>query len=676
MPQQRRLAAILFTDIVDSTSIMQKDELTAVSMNMRYVTVVKKSVLSHGGEILNDYGDGSLCVFGSATEAVRSALEMQQQLQIEPKVPLRIGLHIGEIFFEEGKVFGDGVNVASRIQSLGVANSILFSSEINSKLINQSVFKSVSVGKFHFKNVNAPTEVFALTNDGLVVPDRKKMEGKLKEKMGKSAVLVTIACLLIAGLSFFFYKHYFGRPEFTGKEKSIAVLPFETISSGNENEHIINDGFTIDIINKLSGLSALTEVPGWARVKLYKNFKGNIIDIANELGVAAILTGTIQKQGDRIQIIADLTDVNTGKTIWHTADERNWGDVLTLQDEVAEKIASSLSAHLTEADKIDIHKKYTENTEAYNYYLRGRYFWDKRTPVTSDSAEVNYQKAIELDPNYGLAYAGLADLYLYNQKGLTQLEAVPIARDYANKALSIDSTIVMAIATLGLIESIYDYDWEKSKLTLEKAIKLDPGYSYSHIYYGNLLQYTGQNTQKGIEEIKKALALDPSSVSINWILGRNYYLAGEDDSAEKQFRKTINMNSPNSLVKAYLALVLLVRKDFKGAFDFINQVPEKGMITNQIYRSVLLAYAFGLSGNVLQAREELDKISKEGSFTGHYYLACAHVALHEYKLALDELYKSLDQKEITLYFVKVEPMLIPLKNEPRFKALLKKMNLE
>src|ERR1039457_3878315 len=149
MQPTRRLAAILFTDIVGSTAIMQRDEQTAVSMNKRYVAVLKKSVSVHGGEILNDYGDGSLCTFSSATQAVRCAMEMQQQLQSEPKVPLRIGLHVGEIFFEEGKVFGDGVNVASRVQSLGIANSILFSSQVNIQIKNQQEFKTISLGKFH-----------------------------------------------------------------------------------------------------------------------------------------------------------------------------------------------------------------------------------------------------------------------------------------------------------------------------------------------------------------------------------------------------------------------------------------------------------------------------------------------------------------------------------------------
>jgi len=181
MHQNRQLAAILFTDIVGYTAMMQQDEQIAVAVNKHYVSVLKQATLKYGGEILNDYGDGSLCTFTSATQAVNCAVEMQQALQTAPKVPLRIGLHVGEIFFEDGKVFGDGVNVASSIQSLGIANSILFSSEINSKLKNQQEFKNISIGWFEFKNVDEPMEIFGLANDGLVVPRKEDMSGKLKE---------------------------------------------------------------------------------------------------------------------------------------------------------------------------------------------------------------------------------------------------------------------------------------------------------------------------------------------------------------------------------------------------------------------------------------------------------------------------------------------------------------
>ncbi|HEY5405640.1 MAG TPA: adenylate/guanylate cyclase domain-containing protein [Ginsengibacter sp.] len=675
MQQNRQLAAILFTDIVGSTAMMQKDEQTAVAINKHYVDVLKETVSTHKGEVLNDYGDGSLCIFSSVTEALRCAMEMQHKLQTEPEVPLRVGLHVGEIFFEHGKVFGDGVNVASRVQSLGIANSILFSSEVCSKIRNQQEFKSVSIGRFHFKNVDEPMEVFALTNEGLVVPDKTKIEGKLKEKRSNRKIIIPLSILLLLGIaSFFIYHSYLKNPQFTGQDKSIAVLPFETISSDSGNQYI-NDGFTIDIIDKLSNLSDLSLVPGWALVKNFKDPKQNIIDIANALGVEAILTGTIQKQGANLHIVAELTDVNTRKTIWNMDDDRQWGDVLKLQNEVAEKIATSLSTHLTQKDKNDIKKLYTNNPEAYNYYIKGRFFWDSRTPVSFDSAEANYKKAIELDPGYALAYAGLADLFIFNQKGLLQREAIPIARDYASKALALDSTLVEAITTIGFIQSAYDYDWKESKLTLKKALALNPNYTYAHIYYGNLLQYTGENVKKGIEEIKKARALDPSSVSINWVLGRNYYFAGKYDSAEQQLRKAINIGAEFTLLKSTLALTLLAEKKFNEAINIIKEIPEKGFITNYEYQDPLLAYAYGISGNTAQGKAELDKALKQNSFNGHYQIARAYIGLNEKDSALSELNKAYEAKEIFMYFIKVDPTFSPLQNEPDFIALLKKMNL-
>ncbi|SRR5579862_2242732 len=180
--RQRRLAAILFTDIVGYTGLMQQNEEQAVTIIRRYGSEMKECVADHGGEMLNDYGDGSLCVFASATEAVQCAAQLQKRLQQEPVVPLRVGLHIGEIFFEDGKILGDGVNVASRIQSLGNGNSILYSGEIHDKIKNNPKFKSVSIGRYDFKNVEKPLEVFALANEGCVVPSKRNTEGKLKKR--------------------------------------------------------------------------------------------------------------------------------------------------------------------------------------------------------------------------------------------------------------------------------------------------------------------------------------------------------------------------------------------------------------------------------------------------------------------------------------------------------------
>jgi adenylate cyclase len=522
------------------------------------------------------FGDGSLCTFSSATEALRCAIEMQQQFQMEPKVPLRIGLHVGEIFFEDGKVFGDGVNIVSRVQSLGIANSILFSSEINSKIKNQQEFKCVSLGKFHFKNIDEPMEVFALTNEGLVVPRKEELTGKLKEIEKKSVrrkLMIIAATVIVLIAAFFIYQSLFRTTYPPESEKSIAVLPFENIAV-NDSEEYISDGITQGIINNLSKISSLQKVIGWFSVKSFKKTNKSVKQIAQELGVAVILTGTIQRNADKIRIIAELIEVNTNKRLWGNDYNYDWGDILSIQSEVAQEIVTALRANLSSEEKKGLSKHYTENIKAYKFYRKGRWFWDKRTTASYDCAAANYKRAIVLDPDYALAYSGLADVYILPQNGMTLLEAMPIARDYALKALSLDSCLSEALTTLGFIQSIFDYDWQKSEITLKKAIGLNPNYPIAYIYYGNLLQYTGKSAERGIAEIKKALELDPLSSSINWVLGRNYYLAGKIDSAYVQLKKAIAMDPTYPHNKGTLALVLLAKKNIRKHLTSSGRYPE------------------------------------------------------------------------------------------------------
>ena len=265
---------------------------------------------------MNDYGDGSLCTFTSATAAVRCALEIQQQLQSEPKVSLRIGLHIGEIIFEQGKVMGDGVNIASRIQSLGQANTILFSKEIFDKLRNQTGFQSVSLGMFEFKNVGEPMEVFALANEGLVVPKRDNMEGKLKTANKNSARknrILVAAVLFLLVISFILYKQFFSQPDLKGKEKSIAILPFKVIGTNADN---MSEGLVEDILVHLSKISELNKVISNRSSSKYANSAKTTAEIGEELQVNSLVMGSIQQIGDTIRVSAQLIDSKSGNTLW------------------------------------------------------------------------------------------------------------------------------------------------------------------------------------------------------------------------------------------------------------------------------------------------------------------------------------------------------------------------
>src|SRR6187200_2200676 len=208
MNQARQLAAIMFTDIVGYTAMMQANEQKAVAVIKHYNSSLEKLVQQYNGQVLNYYGDGSLCIFPSATDAITCSLALQKELKNEPAVPLRIGLHIGEVFFEDAKALGDGVNVASRVQSLGQANTILVSAEFNDKIKNNSSFTSVSLGNFNFKNVGQPLQVFALSNTGLFVPQRKNLEGKLDPRTKTKKIIVASLLIILIATGYFSYKTF------------------------------------------------------------------------------------------------------------------------------------------------------------------------------------------------------------------------------------------------------------------------------------------------------------------------------------------------------------------------------------------------------------------------------------------------------------------------------------
>jgi hypothetical protein len=266
---------------------MQANEQKAVAVIKHYNSALEKCVGHFHGQILNYYGDGSLCIFSSATDAVNCSLAIQTELKTEPVVPLRIGLHIGEVFFEDAKALGDGVNVASRVQSLGQQNTILISAEVYDKIKNNPSFTARSLGHFEFKNVGKSMEVFALTNEGLSVPQRKKMSGKLKKKnLQKRNIIVALSLIFLAVAAFFIYKNFFANSD-KSSDKSIAVLPFVDMSAGKDQEYF-SDGLSEELINLLAKIPEL-KVIGRTSSFSFKGKNEDLRNIAEKLGVAHIL---------------------------------------------------------------------------------------------------------------------------------------------------------------------------------------------------------------------------------------------------------------------------------------------------------------------------------------------------------------------------------------------------
>ena len=670
--QNRQLAAILFTDIVGYTAMMQLDEQKAVAVTNHYITVLNQSVEKHHGKVLNDYGDGSLCTFPSITDALYCAIEIQQQLQAEPKVPLRIGLHSGEVFFEGNKVMGDSVNVASRIQSIGQANTILFSKEIGDKIKNQIYFKCISLGKFEFKNVDEPMEIFALANEGLIIPSREHMSGKLKEIQNKSSRrnwTITTAIIILLVAAFFIYKYFYSTPGFNG-EKSIAVLPFDNNVKGDSEEYI-NDGITQDIINNLSKISSLQKVIAWFSVKGFKNTKKTIKQIADELSVSSILMGNIQRQGDKINVVAELLDGYTGKQLWGKNYNYDSKDLLSIKTNIASEIVNALQANLTPEEKKDLSKHDTTNVSVYKIYLRGRSFLNEGQ---IDSAIVYFNMAKNLEPEYAPPYAGLAYCYRAHANAL---DAMPIAIAYVEKALKYDSTSSDALVTKGFIQQVFYYDWQGARKNLEKAINFDPNNSQAHMVYGLLLIHSTPEKERALKELQKAVELSPVSFYQRWVFARNYYFVGKYDLAIKQLKllNVINPGGGQTLTSMSLGLIYLKQNLFSKAKEMFDQLPESkdGELDNF---QLIQSYGFAVMGDKAKAKKLLEEILKKFSDLSHYRISQVYVALGDFNEAMNQLNLGYANRDVHMFWIKVDPAFDPIRNEPMFKALIKKMNLE
>ena len=681
MSQSRQLAAIMFTDIVGYTALMQENEQKAVALIKHYNVALNETVSLHEGKVLNYYGDGSLCTFPSATEAINCAMDLQKKLQSEPAVPLRIGLHIGEVFFEDGKALGDGVNVASRIQSLGQANTILFSKEIFDKVRNHPEFKAVSLGQFDFKNVNEPMEVFALTNDGLYVPKREKMEGKLKVDTAKKKnasrrkwIAVSTGAMLII-IAVFIYNPFSSRTAFTGKEKSIAVLPFINIGNDPKQDYL-SDGVTEEIITQLSKIADL-KVISRSTAMLYKNSKKPVKQIAEEMRVASILEGSVQKLGDEIRITAQLIDANTQEHIWaEHYDHRNLNDIFSIQSEVAQQIAYELNARLSKEEKIKIEKRPTDNPEAYDLFLKGRYAYNNLTLEGFHNAEAFFQEAIKKDPEFKLAYSYLANTYI----SLTVVMGDLPPSTGARKAMSVlnnslqKDTLYIDFATLAFIELFANKNFTKAEYYFKRAISLNPNDELSYYIYALLLTMLGR-TNEAFVQIDKAKMINPVSVFELSARGEAYYASGKYDEAIRTFKEAIKIFSQVDNLYDDLGRVYVIKEKYQDAINILTE----GLTHSTTRPPSMLAYmaiAYFKMRNTKKSNEliqELKQRANRGEKGINIFIAIYYSAINNKEQAFHYLDQALNTNDVDLIWLKQEPSFNNLYGDPRFNTYLQQV---
>ena len=542
--EQRHLAAILFTDIVGYTAVMQHNEQQALVIVKRHRQVLEKYVALHFGSVLDYYGDGSLSVFPSATHAVSCAVEIQKEFREEPVIPLRIGLHIGEIFFDDGTPYGNGVNIASRIQSLGEANTILLSKEILDKIRNNPTFNTVPLGLFEFKNVDEPMEVFALSNEGLFVPKRENMTGKLKEKSTsppffsihhilRKTAIVSIVLFIVALGTYYLYQYLSGQPQTPIKENALAVLYFENISGDPEQEYF-SDGVTEEIIGRLSMINGL-RVKSRTAVLPYKSKEKSSKEIAKELGVSNILEGSIRKQGDSVRILAQLINTETEEPIWTEMYNMAMKDIFQVQSSIAHQIATKFQVLISSDTEKHLQKPSTLNSEAYDIYLKALSltyldFGLGGKQPNRQKATVLLKQAISLDPHFSDAYALLSASYSYlSMDAKDPKPLLDSAEMMAQKAIQLGPNIVKGYRALAF--------YHETKGNLDEALKwlykVHQIAPYSTAGWMSAIYRRKKDFGKGFEWIMNAIEYDPTDIKHYLAKVNLFYDVGLLDSMKK-----------------------------------------------------------------------------------------------------------------------------------------------
>lgn len=642
----RQLAAIMFADMTGYTAMMQEDEQKAKSLRNRQRMVLETHIPGHNGKIIQYFGDGTLSLFNSAIDAVKSAIAIQLDLQKEPKVALRIGIHSGDVSYDHQGVYGDCVNLASRIESLSVPGAVLISDKVFDEVKNQADIKTLLLGKFNLKNVKRLVEVHAIANQGMIIPTPAQIGVK------------------------------------SGSEKSIAVLPFVNMSADPENEYF-SDGISEEILNALTHVDGL-QVTARSSSFTFKGKNEDVRQIGTKLGVANVLSGSVRKAGKKIRITAQLINTADGYHIWSEVFDSDLEDIFQVQDEISLKILNRLKENFSSKEKQEhIVNKSTDNPEAYNLYLKGRFHWNKSNPEDIKKAISNFEKAIELDPGFSLPYCALS--YCYSFMGSAGLlppsEAYPKAKDYTLKAIEIEPNHAESHLSLASIKFFHNWDFEGAEISINKALSLSLNSSLINQVHGWLLIAKGE-FDKAIEKMKQALLLDPLSLPLNCNLADAYAFADCFAEAVKVYDKVIEMDPSYRRAYEGRGMVYLIGGEIEKAIADLEKYQQ--LIGHPLKGLTTLGHAYAVTGQkdkAIECLQKLDLREKEDPRTLLYIdYAFIHLGLKDYDKAFYYLNKAYEERMgiacLGMIFCIRYPMLKEMRSDPRFKELTAKMGIE
>jgi adenylate cyclase len=680
--QERRLAAIMFTDLVAFSALSQRDEALALQVLEGHRVLVRNAVKSHGGTEVKNTGDGFLLTFPSALEAVRCAVAVQTAIAAHNEEPtaghefkVRIGIHVGDVVMRDGDIVGDGVNIAARIEPLAPAGGICITGPVWDQIRNKLKERVVPIGRPDLKNIEVPVEVYRVLlpwEDAPAVRNPARSKRLSLTAVGAAAILIP----LVGGFAVWKGGAAPQKSVPTIAQRvlrSVAVLPLQNRSSDPEQAYFA-DGITDSLTTELAHVGAL-KVTSFQSVQRYKGeARKSMAEIARELKVDAVVRGAVQKSGDSIMINAELVDAASEHVIWGRAFTKQARDLLTVQNEIVLAVADAVKIELSAGEKKRFAASRPVNPSAMGHFYRGRAAFGLGSEKGFRDAIQHYNAAIELDPDLAPAYAGIADAYAaLSSFFIPPKEAMPKAEAAARKALALDPDSAEAHSALGYILGFYHWKLDEAELEMKRALDLKPSYSTAFQNYGLLLAAAGRR-EESIANLRQALSLEPTSAiasaSLEWAL----FLAGKYDEAIAQSKATLAIEPSLAMSYSQSGMAHMYKGNSAEGLKLLKAGYEKE--ANSLTATF---YAVGLAktGKREESSRVLDKFIKDSKdqYVCAYEIASAFEGNGNRAMALKWLERGHEDRCDCLLWSNTEPWMYSILKDPKFAAILAEAGL-